>query len=143
MDGWYWLAFLLVAVALAFYARHWYHRPSGIPETLKASYASQLLEYMDYCARREGHDSAQYEIERYKIIAHMNTRRLGWRERNDIINFMVMINWVYEVDEHGNKFYVITNDGIRELEEPDGLRAVVKESAQELHDDGISNSKAR
>jgi len=144
MNALYWLApLLVVAAVMAMYARSWYYRTSGMSETLTASLSYQTLEYLDFYARREQHDPTEYPINKYRAIEYMKSRELTWRQRNDVISYMKKVNWIYEVNEQGVRFYVVTNDGNRELETPVVLREVAKQAAREIHDEGISNDQAK
>ncbi len=144
MDGLYWLiSLLVVAGAIALYARYWYYRPSGMPEALIASYSYQALGYIDFYARRQGQDPTEYEINMYRVVEYLKSRKLAWRQRNDIIGYMKKVNWIYGTRNQGAEFYVMTGDGMRELQTPDSLRGVVREAAQELHDEGIGDDQAK
>ncbi len=144
MNGLYWLVpLLIIAAVIGVYARYWYYRPSGMSEILSASYSHQTLEYMDSSARRKGEDSESYEFSTYEIASHLKSRKLDWRQRNDIVSYMTRLGWVHEFPEQGTKYYAISRAGKHELETADGLGQVVKEAAQTLHDKGISGDQAK
>jgi hypothetical protein len=145
VDGIYWLVPLLViAAAIAAYARYWYYRPSAMSEVLTASYSYQILDYIDFRARRAGEDFEEFEISTYHITSiHMKGRELNWRERNDIIRYMKRMGWVYEVDEHGTNVLAISRAGKQELETAYGLSGAVTDAAQTLHNKGISGDQAK
>jgi hypothetical protein len=145
MNGW--LIFLIViaiAIGAWIYGSRWYYRQSGMPEMLTASYAYQTLEYMDFFARRIGQDPAEFEVHMDGVIVpYMLGRKLDWRQRHDVIDYMKEMGWVYEINNPGIKSYVISRVGKRELETADGLRGAVKEAAETLHDEGISSDQAK
>lgn len=144
MTGLYWLIALIIVAAIGLYARSWYYHASDMPNIMIASYAYQTLEYMEYHAKREGEDPERYEIHKNGILVpYMKNRKLDWRQRNDIISYMKQVNWVYEINVQGTKYYVLSRVGGREIETADGLRGAVKEAAQSLHDEGISSDQAR
>jgi hypothetical protein len=143
MDGLYWLIALLIIAAGAYAAHYWYHRPSGMPEILLVSYSYQTLEYMDHYARRIGEDPGEYDISIHTIAFYMKRRKLGWRQRNDIVGYVNKIGWVHEFNEEGVRNYRITKAGKQELETASGLGGAVREAAQTLHDKGISGDQAK
>jgi len=144
MDGFYWLVSLLIIVtAIGAYVRSWYYRPSGMPEILTASYSYQTLEYMDFYARHENENSVEYKIYMYHITSYMKSRQLRWRQRNDIIRYMVRMGWVYEIKQEIARSYAINRAGKHELETADGLGRAVNEAAQALYDEGISGDQAK
>jgi len=73
----------------------------------------------------------------------MKRRKLGWRQRNDIIEYMNKVGWVQEFDDHGLKSYRISKAGKQELKTAYGLYEAVREAAHTLHDQGVSGDQAK
>jgi hypothetical protein len=144
VSGIYWLVLLLVVSVTGIYGRYWYRRPSGMPEMLTASYSYQTLQRMNAEARRKGEDLENCDIHLDSVIVpYMKARKLAWRQRNDVIDYMKKMDWIYEFKEQGTTYYSISRVGKQELETADGLRGAIREAAQLLHDEGISTEQAK
>jgi predicted transcriptional regulator len=123
MDTLYWLMFISGAIAVGVYARHWYNRPSGMPEILEVSYSYQSLKFIQFHVDLKKKSSEKNLISMTETIEpYLKKRNLNWRQRNDVIKYMLRADWVYEISQDGNKYYAIAEAGERELETADGLR---------------------
>lgn len=145
------LIVIICVAAIAAYGRYrfsrWHERPSDMPEMLTASFSYQTLEYMESHSVRQGIDPEKCEIDVDDITSYMTNRGLEWRQRNDIIRYMLKMGWIYattiERDNAHLKVCVISKTGKRELKTADGLRVAVNEAAEALRDEGINADQAK
>jgi predicted transcriptional regulator len=144
MDTLYWLIFFSGAIAVGVYARHWYNRPSEMPEMLGVSYSYQTLKFIEFHVNLQKKSSEKNLVSMTETIEpYLKKRNLNWRQRNDIIKYMLRADWVYEIPQDGNKYYTIAEAGERELETADGLRRAAEQAALTLHDCGIGSDQAK
>lgn len=144
MDTLYWLIFIGGAIAVGVYARHWYNRPSEMPEMLGVSYSYQALKFIEFHVNLQKKDSEKKLVPMTETIEpYLKKRGLNWRQRNDVIKYMLRADWVYEILQDGSKYYAIAETGERELESADGLRRAAERTALTLHDCGISSDQAK
>jgi predicted transcriptional regulator len=144
MDTFYWLIFISGAIAVGVYARHWYNRSSGMPEMLGVSYSYQTLKFIEFHVNLQKKGSEKTLVSMTETIEpYLKKRDLNWRQRNDIIRYMLRADWIYEILQDGNKYYAITETGERELETADGLRRAAEHAALTLHDCGITSDRAK
>jgi len=144
MDALYWLIFLIGVIAIGLYARHWYNRSSGMPEILGVSYSYQTLKFIEVYVTLHEEDPERTPLSMFgAILPYMKKRELKWRQRKDIIGYMLKMDWLYEIERDGNKYYVIAEAGKRELETANSLRRATENAARTLHDCGISSDQAK
>jgi hypothetical protein len=138
-----WLV-ILVIIAAGFYARWWQRRPSDMPEILVASYAYQTLEFLQDAALVGKDAPGENRIsESDTLKPYLRKRKLAWRQRRDVIGYMMQVDWLYEFNNAGIKSYQISRTGRQEAESADGLRGAVRGAAESLHDEGITSDQAR
>lgn len=137
-----WLV-ILAAIVTGLYARWWYYRPSDMPKILVVSYAYQTLEYL-YDATPAGNDSpGDNVISEHMLKPYLRNRKLAWRQRHDVVNYMKQVNWLYEFNNGGIKAYQISRTGRQEAESADGLRGVVRGAAESFNVEGLTSDQAR
>ena len=159
MDGLYWLIFLVTAAATTIYVHYWYTRPSGMSKIEKVSYSSRALQHIDFYHTYQGNESEDHEISKGDLVSYLKKRdralrphdfkgyvktyMRAWRERNDIIAYMLGVDWVYEVRKDRITRYVISELGRSELETANGLRGAVEDAALQLRDRVITSTQAK
>ena len=144
MDTFYWLIFIAGAIAVGVYARNWHNRSSGMPEMLGVSYSYQTLKFIAFHVNLQETSPEKTLVSMAETIEpYMKKRDLRWRQRNDIIRYMLRADWIYEIQQDGNKYYAIAESGKRELKTADGLRRAAEQAARTLHDSGISSDQAK
>jgi hypothetical protein len=127
MDWVYWLISLAVALCIYVYARSWHKRPSDLEPATIISYAHQTLAIIINFHLSEEDEPISYPeiIEPYL----KEQRDLDWRQRRDVINYMMRANWLYRLpnsSSYSYARYMLTAEGRSELESA----GAVKQSAQ-------------
>jgi hypothetical protein len=127
MDWVYWLIFFAVASCVYVYVRSWYRRPSDLEPATVISYAHQTLGVIiNYHIHEEGDPISFPRI----IEPYLKEQRdLDWRQRRDVIGYMMRANWLYRLPD-GSSYsyanYMLTPEGRSEFEGAGAVRQSVQ-----------------
>jgi len=145
VNGQEWLILLGISGGGIAIARYWYHRPSDMSEMQIADYAYETLENICWqVTKLHGEDLETRIIRRYPDIEkYMERRCLNRRERDDVLRYMMKVNWLYKIDGTGIEEYAVSQPGMQELKTADHLRLTVEEAVEILRVEGIGDERGR
>lgn len=132
MDALYLLLVSGACAAAWFFYRHWYGKPSGMPEMLLMSYSYQTLRRIAAYAKQRGIDlETEPASMTWLVMPYLKDRRLSWRQRNDVVSRIVGMDWVYR-DPQNTDTFTLGEAGALELKSATALRLAAGNAAREL-----------